>query len=135
MANAMMVEAEAILIDDGNEPVVQALEGRSARLAVLSDDGSVVVGLDNALLLLRRATFITLDHAAAIIGTATVVLNRLLRRGDLIAISNAGKVYVSLQSVLEYRDRAEAREHAGLEEIFRVTREAGLYDIELDLYK
>jgi hypothetical protein len=131
----MMVQAEAILIDDENEPVVQALEGRSARLAVLSADGSVHIELDNALRRLRQVTYVTLDHAADLIGTAAVVLKRLIRCGDLTAIDHDGQVYVSLQSALDYRDRSQAMMHAGLEELFRVTREAGLYDIELDLYR
>jgi hypothetical protein len=129
-----MVQAEAILIDDENEPVVQALEGRSARLAVLSDDGSVHVELDNALRLLRQATYVTLDHAADLIGTAAVALKRLIRRGDLTAITHDEQVYVSLQSVLDYRERKWARRDAGLDEIIRVTEEAGLYGIETDLH-
>jgi hypothetical protein len=135
VTNAMMVPAQAILIDDANEPVVHALEGRSARLAVLSDDGSVHVELEDAVRLLRQATYVALDHAADLIGTAAVALNRLVRRGDLIAITRAGQTYVSLQSVLDYRDEKIARIEAGLDEIFRATREAGLYDIELGLHK
>lgn len=125
-ANAMMVQAEAILIDDENVTTLRALEGRCPRLGTLSDD---------AVRALRQVTYVTLDHAAELIGTAAVCLKRLIRRGDLTAIDHDGQVYVSLQSALDYRDSSQARMHAGLQEIFRVTQEAGLYDIELDLYK
>jgi hypothetical protein len=125
-AIAMMVQAEAILIDDENVATVQALEGRCPKLAVLSDD---------ALRALRRVTYVTLDHAADLIGTAAVVLDGPLRSGKLAVITHGGQTYVSLQSALDYRDRTETLFDAGLKELCRVTQEAGLYDIELELYK
>jgi hypothetical protein len=124
--DAMMVPAEAILIDDENVATVQALEDRCPRRAPLSD---------GALRALRQVTYVTLDHAADLIGTAAAVLDELLRRGELAAIMHVGQVYVSLQSALDYRDRTEALFDAGLQELARVTQEAGLYDLELDLYK
>jgi hypothetical protein len=122
----MMVQAEAILIDDDNVAAVRALEGRSPQLAALSDD---------AVRSLRQVTYVTLDHAADLIGTAAVCLKRLIRQGNLTTIDHEGQVYVSLQSALDYRDLSQAKMRAGLQEMVRIAREAGLYDIELDLYK
>jgi len=138
-----MVQAEAILIDDETEPVVQALEARSARLAVVSDDGPVLVldqgtGLsavisERTLRLLRQALYVPLDHAAVIIGTAPVALRRLIRRGDLAPVTRGDQTYVSLGSALDYRDRQEARRGDALDEMLRVSEEGGLYDAEREL--
>jgi hypothetical protein len=136
-----MVRADPILIDDETDPVVQALEGRAIRLAVVPDDGPIVVlgdeagttGLvDHLLHLLRLAMYVTITHAAAMIGTSPVVVLRLVRSGALAATIHDDRTYVSLQSVLDYRDRQDARRDEGLTEMVRVSEAGGLYNAELD---
>jgi|SRR5215471_2597286 len=80
----------------------------------------------------RPATYVSLEHAATLIGTAPVALHRLIRRGDLTAVPRDDHVYVSLASVLDYRDRRRAGRREALDEMFRVTGEGGLYDAELE---
>jgi len=131
-----MVQAQAILVDDETEPVVLALEGRSARLAIVLDTGTTIL-LEGAaesefLRLLRQATYVSLDHAATLLGTAPVALKRLIRRGDLTAASRGDEIFVSLESVLGYRDRRRTVRREALDEMFRATTEGGLYDAELD---
>ena len=134
-----MVQAEAILIDDEADPVIPALEGRSGRLALVSDDVPLIVlGIAGSVssralvTLLRRAVYVPLGHAAAKLGTAPVAIKSLIRRGLLTAITRDDQIYVSLQSVLEYRDQQEAIREAALTEMVRVSEDAGLYDAELD---
>jgi hypothetical protein len=138
----VMVQSQAILIDDETEPVVLALEGRSARLAVVSDDapdlvlsgpgsGKSAIG-ELVLHLLRQAVYVPVDHAAVLIGTAPVAIKSLIRRGVLAAITREDQVYVSLQSVLDFRDQQETGREGGLAEMVRVSEDAGLYDAELD---
>jgi hypothetical protein len=119
----MVVQAEAILDGDAAEPVVHALEGRSARLAVVSDDGSVLVELP--------AVYVPLDLAATLVGTVPVAVKSLVRRGILQAVTRDGHIYVSLESALDFRDQEPARREEGLRQMIRASEEGGLYDAEL----
>ena len=59
-----MVQAEAILIDDEADPVIQALEGRSGRLALVSDDVPLIVlGIALRLEVIEDALVLGLRHA------------------------------------------------------------------------
>src|SRR5215472_6932771 len=120
----MVVQAEAILDGDAAEPVVHALEGRSTRLAVVSDDGSVLVELP--------AVYVPVELAATLVGTVPVAVKSMVRRGILDAITRDGHTYVSLKSALDFRDQQPARRRAALDHMIRVSEEAGLYDAEIE---
>src|SRR5215472_5817256 len=113
----MVVQAEAILDGDAAEPVVHALEGRSARLAVVSDDGSVLVELP--------AVYVPLDLAATFVGTAPVAVKSMIRRGLLDAVTRDDHIYVSLKSALDFRDQEPARREEGLRRMIRASEEGG----------
>ena len=119
----MVVQAEAILDGDAAEPIVHALEGRSARLAVVSDDGSVLVELP--------AVYVPLELAATLVGTVPVAVKSMIRRGILDAITRDDHIYVSLESALDFRDQDPARREEGMRRMIRASEEGGLYDAEL----
>src|SRR5215467_13137091 len=123
----MMVQAEAILVDDENEPVVQALE--SGSYVVLGQPGGGQSELIQTVIrLLRQVMYVPLEHAADIVGTAPVAVRSMIRRGLLDAVTRDGQTYVSLKSALDYRDRTPARRREGLDEMIRISEEGGLYD-------
>jgi hypothetical protein len=122
MRTVMVVQAEAILDGDAAEPVVHALKGGSARLAVVSDDGSVLVELP--------AVYVPLELAARLVDSVPVAVKSMIRRGLLAAMTRDGHIYVSLQSALDFRRQQPARRRKALERMTLVSEEGGLYDAE-----
>lgn len=120
----MVVKAEAILDGDAAEPVVHALEGGSARLAVVSDDGSVLVELP--------MVYVPLELAATLVGAAPVAVKSMVRRGLLEVVNRDGHVYVSLKSALDFRQQDPARREEGLRQMIRDSEEGGLYEAEFE---
>jgi hypothetical protein len=134
--DSLVVQAQAILVDDVTEPLVQAVEAGPARLALVLGGqpgaGKSALVRELAVRLLRQAMYVPIDHAASLIGIAPVVLKRLILRDELTAVTRDDQVYVSLASALDFRDRYAASRRKGLDEMFRVTNEGGLYDAEFD---
>ena len=127
-----MAQPDPIVIDE-SVPEVEALEGQSARLAVLAEDGSVIVLSERAMAILRHSFYVPLDHAAVLIGAAPAAVEELVRRGELAALVRGGHRYLSLQSVLDYERRQRVERAAALEEMIRVSEEDGVYDAEGEL--
>lgn len=126
-----MTQPEPIVIDK-TEPAVQALEGQTARLAVVTEDGSVIELGDHALDILRHSFYVPLEHAAALIGASPAAVEELVRHDALDALTRDEHVYLSLRSVLDYAHRQQLERREALAEMIRASEEGGLYDAELE---
>jgi hypothetical protein len=126
-----MAQPEPIVIDEA-EPIVHALSGLAARLAIVAEDGSVVELSEQATAMVLRAVYVSLSGAGRIIGIPAAAVAKLARQGRLEALQRDADTYVALQDVIDYAREQRAVRAEALAEMFRVTEEGGLYDAERD---
>lgn len=118
---------------DVTSPVIRALARASTHLALVREDGSVVELDDRYVRTVRSSVYVSLAHAAELIGTAPAAVEELVRQGELDALTRSGHLLLSLQSVLDYECRQRNERREALDEMIRVSEEDGLYEAEVEL--
>src|ERR1041385_264356 len=127
-----MSEPEPIVVDV-TSPVIRALARAATHLALVREDGSVVELDDRYVRTVRSSVYVSLAHAAELIGTAPAAVEELVRQGELDALTRSGHLLLSLQSVLDYECRQRNERREALDEMIRVSEEDGLYEAEVEL--
>ena len=131
-----MVELLVALQAPGR-PALVAADGTRIELPeelyeVLKDVvGALSQGL--AITVAPQHTVLTTSQAADILGISRPTLVRLLEAGDIPFDKPGRHRRIRLRDVLAYQERARRGRAAGLDEMVRVSEDAGIYDLPDDV--
>ncbi|MER5388387.1 excisionase family DNA-binding protein [Saccharopolyspora sp. NPDC002686] len=128
--------------------LLRALDEQDNAPALITRDGSridlpdelydvlhdVVFALSRglAITVAPRHTVLTTGEAAELLGVSRPTLVRLLESGEIPFEQPGRHRRIRLDDLLAYRERARRARAAGLDEMVRVSEQAGLYDLPAD---
>lgn len=103
------------------------------RLAEVVDDAAGALAAGEDVSVVRKEALVTTSQAAEILGVSRPTLVRLLDQGEISYAQPGTHRRLRLSDVLAYREERQQR-RAALDDMIRVSAEAGLYDIPEEEY-